>query len=149
MQSFYAKNEEASRFERLWSFQIHSNLVWKLSHLFWFRINHNVSSSRAPAMGGKTTTSFKPPEPMQNTCLTNYSSVLVWTAKGFQIWVRTLGGSQQPFSCVLSHFRHGDLQHITEQLGDPRGSLLLTSEKVVFCKIMEWVKICGGVFWRQ
>ena len=33
-----------------------------------------------------------------------------------------------------------------EQPSDPRASLLLTSEKVVFCKILEWVKICGGVF---
>ena len=43
-----------------------------------------------------------------------------------------LWGSQQPFSCVFGHFRHGDKQP-TEQLGDPRASLLLTSEKAVFC----------------
>ena len=150
IQSFYAKNEEASRFERLWSFQIHSNLVWKLSHLFWFRINHNVSSSRAP-MGGENHNTFQTTggfwhhkiefiycqgssscrclisslhnivqvmkyckkrdqmrcqhSTMQNTCLTNYSSVLVCSAKGFQLWV---GGSQHPFSCVLGHFWHGD-----------------------------------------
>ena len=34
----------------------------------------------------------------------------------------SLGGRQQPFSCVLGHFRHGH-----EQPGDPRASLLLTS----------------------
>ena len=34
--------------------------------------------------------------------------------------------SQQPFACVLGHFRHGDEQ-TNEQPGDPRASLLLTS----------------------
>ena len=45
-----------------------------------------------------------------------------------------LWGSQQPFSCVFGHFRHSDKQP-TEQPGDTRASLLLTSEKAVFCNI--------------
>ena len=53
-----------------------------------------------------------------------------------------MDGSVNKYSPVLGHFQHGD----GNQLDDPRASLLLTSEKVVFCKIMEWVKICGGVF---
>ena len=44
-----------------------------------------------------------------------------------------LWGSQQPFSCVFGHFRHGDKQP-TEQPGDTRASLLLISEKAVICK---------------
>ena len=49
-----------------------------------------------------------------------------------RIW--SLGRSQQLFFCVFSHFRHGDDQ-TNEQPGDPSASLLLTSEKAVFCKI--------------
>ena len=48
-----------------------------------------------------------------------------------RIW--SLGRSQQLFFCVFSHFRHGDDQ-TNEQPGDPSASLLLTSEKAVFCK---------------
>ena len=33
-------------------------------------------------------------------------SCLVW--KRVSLWMWSLGGSQQPFSCVLGHFRHGD-----------------------------------------
>ena len=33
---------------------------------------------------------------------------LVWSWKGFQLWMWSLGGSQQPFSCLLGHFWHGD-----------------------------------------
>ena len=43
-----------------------------------------------------------------------------------------LGRSQQLFVCVFSHFRHGDKQSNNQPV-DPRASLLLTSEKVVFC----------------
>ena len=35
-------------------------------------------------------------------------SCLVW--KRVSLWMWSLGGSQQPFSCVLGHFQHGDKQ---------------------------------------
>ena len=35
-------------------------------------------------------------------------SCLVW--KRVSLWMWSLGGSQQPFSCVLGHFQHGDEQ---------------------------------------
>ena len=59
----------------------------------------------------------------------DHSSILVLCGreKGFSLDVIPRGGSQQPFYCVLGHFRHGDTQP-TEQLGDPSASLLLTSE---------------------
>ena len=57
-------------------------------------------------------------------------SYLVW--KRVSLWMWSLGGSQHPFSCVLGHFRRGDDQ-TNEQPGDPSASLLLTSEKAVFC----------------
>ena len=52
-----------------------------------------------------------------------------------RIW--SLGRSQQLFFCVFSHFRHGEQPNdqMTKQPDDPRASLLLTSEKAVFCKI--------------
>ena len=50
-----------------------------------------------------------------------------------RIW--SLGRSQQLFFCVFSHFRHGDDQ-TNEQPGDPSASLLLTSEKAVFCNLL-------------
>ena len=46
------------------------------------------------------------------------------------------GRSQQPFVCVLSHFRNGDKQS-NNQPGDPSESLLLTLEKAVFCNFEE------------
>ena len=51
---------------------------------------------------------------------TNYSSFLVWSVKrvkhnGFHTWVRSLGGIQQLFFCVLGHFRHGDDQVFLKQ----------------------------------
>ena len=59
---------------------------------------------------------------------------LVWSGKGYHLWMWSLWGSQhQPFTYVLGHLRHGD-NRTNEQLGDPRASLLLTSDKTVFCK---------------
>ena len=58
---------------------------------------------------------------------------LVLYGTGFRLWMGSQGGSQQSFCCVLGHFRHGDKQ-TNNQPGDPRASLLLTSEKAVFCK---------------
>ena len=45
--------------------------------------------------------------------------------------------SQQLFFYLFSHFRHGEQPNdqMTKQPDDPRASLLLTSEKAVFCKI--------------
>ena len=84
-----------------------------------------------------------PVSTMQKTGLTNFSSFLDWydVEKGITygcdhfIW-----GSQQPFSCVFGHFRHGGDKQSTKQPGDPSASLLLTSEKAVFCNV--W-KFCG------
>ena len=59
-------------------------------------------------------------------------SGLVW--KTVSPWIRSLRGSQQPFSCVLGHFWHGDDKRTTNQPADPRASLLLTSEKAVVFK---------------
>ena len=35
---------------------------------------------------------------------------LVWFEKRVLFWIWSLGGSQQPFFCVLGHFRHGHEQ---------------------------------------
>ena len=35
---------------------------------------------------------------------------LGWSKKRCHLWMWALWGSQQPFSCVLGHFRHGDTQ---------------------------------------
>ena len=65
-------------------------------------------------------------------------SYLVW--KRVSLWMWSLGGSQQPFSCVLGHFRHG-VKRTNEQSGDPSASLLLTSEKAVFCNCHFWWQV--------
>ena len=55
---------------------------------------------------------------------------LVWSGKGYHLWMLSLWGSRQPFFCVFGHFRHGDTQTIEQtknnQPGDPRASLLST-----------------------
>ena len=56
---------------------------------------------------------------------------LVWKRFLPSMW--SLGVSQQPFSCVLGNFPHGDDNQTNEQPGDPSASRLLTSEKAVFC----------------
>ena len=33
---------------------------------------------------------------------------LSWCGKGFHLWMWSLRGTQQPFSCVFGNFRHGD-----------------------------------------
>ena len=64
--------------------------------------------------------------------------------KGFTLFgcdhLGPIGGSQQPFPCVLSHFRYGDEQ-TNKQPVDSSASLLLTSEKAVFCS-MPMVRGC-------
>ena len=45
-------------------------------------------------------------------------------------------GKSATFFCVLGHLRYGDKQ-LNDQQGDPRASLLLTNEKVLFCKIFD------------
>ena len=70
---------------------------------------------------------------MQKTDWTNYSSFLVWSVKGFHPWMWSLGGIQQPISCVFCHFRHGEKQTNNQQ-GDPRANLLFTSEKAICCQ---------------
>ena len=42
-------------------------------------------------------------------------SCLVW--KRVLLWIWSLGGSQQPFFCVLGHFRHGDKQTNNQPTG--------------------------------
>ena len=60
------------------------------------------------------------------------------------------GGSQWPFSCILDHFWQGD-NRTNERPGDPRASLLLTSEKAVIwnfgqksAKIGEKIELSAG-----
>ena len=75
MQAFYAKNEEASRFERLWSFQIHSNLVWKLFPSFLIKNQSQCFFQQSTSnlqWDGITTTSFKPSEDFDITKLKPY-----------------------------------------------------------------------------
>ena len=52
-----------------------------------------------------------------------------------QIIVIIRGAFSNHFFCVLGHFGHGDEQ-TNKQLGSPRASLLLTSEKAVFCNFI-------------
>ena len=72
---------------------------------------------------------------MQKTGWTNYSSFLVMCGleKGFHLRMWSLGGTQQPLSCVLCHCWHGD-KHMNTQPGNPRASLLLNTEEAVFYK---------------
>ena len=57
---------------------------------------------------------------------------LVWSGKEYRLWMWSLWGSQQAFSCVLGLFRHGDNQTTTKCQSCT--SLLWASEKTVFCK---------------
>ena len=57
---------------------------------------------------------------MQKTGWTNDSSFLVW--KRVSLWIWSQGGSQQPFSSVFGHFRHGDEQ-TTIQTNNQQGDL--------------------------
>ena len=72
-----------------------------------------------------------PVSTMQKTGSTIRSSFLVWCSleKGFTLDLTTRGQSTT-VSYVLGHFWHGD------QPGDPSASLLLTSEKAVFCNVL-------------
>ena len=65
----------------------------------------------------------------RKTGLTNFSSFLVWSGKGYHLWMWSLWGSQQPFSCVTT-------TRPNDQPSDPSLSLLLNREKAVFCNIM-------------
>ena len=48
---------------------------------------------------------------MQKTGLTRFSLILGWSGKGGRhLWMWSLWGTQEPFSCALSHFWHGDNQ---------------------------------------
>ena len=40
-----------------------------------------------------------------------------WSGKGYHLWMWSLRGSQQPFSCALGHFRHGDNQTNNQTTG--------------------------------
>ena len=72
--------------------------------------------------------------------LGQFSSFLVWSGKGYHLWMWSLWGNQQPFSCVLGHFWLGNNQP-TNQPGDP--SLLLTSEKAVLGKVSKKTYLFG------
>ena len=63
-------------------------------------------------------------------------SCLVW--KRILLWMWSLGGRQQPFSCVLGHFRQGDKQ-TNEQPGEPSASLLLTSVRRQSFAKSKWI----------
>ena len=64
---------------------------------------------------------------------------LIW--KRFSLWMWPLGSSQQPFSCVLGHFWHGDKQ---SQPGDLSASLLLTSVRRQSFAIVDLIQsLCG------
>ena len=60
---------------------------------------------------------------------------LIWSGKEFHLWMWSLECSQQPFFCVIGHFRHGHDRRTNNLPSDPRASLLLTNEKAIFCKI--------------
>ena len=70
-----------------------------------------------------------PVSTMQKTGLTNYKRVslldLIIRARSTAIF------------CVLGHFWHGDTQTNEQTTRCPSASLLLTSEKAVFCKISQ------------
>ena len=68
---------------------------------------------------------------MQMTGLTKYSLFLFWPGLGKGTTYSFDHHGAADYHCVLGHFRHGDKQP-TEQPGDPRASLPLTSEKAVF-----------------
>ena len=70
---------------------------------------------------------------MQKTDWTIHSFFLVLTGlkKSFTLDVITRGQSTTIFLCIGPF---STWSRTTEQLGDPRASLLLTSEKAVFCK---------------
>ena len=54
-----------------------------------------------------------PVSAMQKTGRTNYSTFLVWFGLERRLTVDVISrgqSTQQPFSCVLGHFRHGDEQ---------------------------------------
>ena len=57
---------------------------------------------------------------LQKTSLANFSSFLAWS--GLEKVLITIGhcpmGSQQSFSCVLCHFRHGNTQMNKQTTGD-------------------------------
>ena len=53
-----------------------------------------------------------------------------WFLKGFHLWIWSLGCSQQPFLCVLSHF---GMVTTNWQPGDPSASWHQASEEAVFC----------------
>ena len=72
---------------------------------------------------------FGPQE--EDPVLTMQKTGLVWKRLS-PMDVITMDGSVNNHFPVLGHFRHGD----NNQLGDPRASLLLTSEKVVFCNTL-------------
>ena len=73
---------------------------------------------------------------MQNTGQLFLTLVLVSSGKEYPFLMDVIvRGSQKPFSCVLGHFRHGD-NRTPNQPGDPSASLLLTSEKAVFAKLI-------------
>ena len=44
-----------------------------------------------------------------------FISGLAWSGKGYHLWMWSVRGSQQPFSCVLGHFRLGDNQMTKRQ----------------------------------
>ena len=87
------------------------------------RIIHQTSSVNKFLI--KTEEEQDPASTMQKTGFIPFSwSCLAW--KRVSLWMWSLGGSQQPFSCVLGHFWHGD-EWTNNQPADPRASLLVTS----------------------
>ena len=87
---------------------------------------------------------------------TNYSYFLVWCGKGFQLFILPLGGRQQPFSCVLGHFRHCD-NRTNKQPCDPSASvldqwkstLLQFTNPIVFRQRESWGLVCRFVWLAQ
>ena len=89
-----------------------------------------------------------PVSTMQKTGWTNFSSFLLLSGlwKDFTYgWMWSLEGDHQPFSSKEGHFWHSE-EHPKKQSGDPRGSLILTSEKAFFCtqKTVSGVLKCKG-----
>ena len=84
---------------------------------------------------------------------------LGWSKNRYHLWMWALWGSQQPFSCVLGHFRHGDTQVEVTGLNLSSVSALHSLKKSMFWlsafttftflkkwKKVSWLKFTWSIF---
>ena len=91
-----------------------------------------------------------PMSTMQKTGWTNYSSFVIWSGPDWPGLVQSgqeklfwsLAHSRQPFSFEWGHF---GMVTTTKLPGDPRASLLLTTQKVIFCNALIETTNCWTV----